>query len=237
MASLVGFGNNGLHLACLGLGKETTIFLHCKEKFPGLSGECVGEVFYKVASSRYVNNLVEVALFLEKQLLVAGYALCKFVWSFKGLVKRSYNDALYTGKSGRHGLGLGAKHVDIAVKQGEVVACGGGAYMHLGALLARSVLAYNLCPQHTCGTELRYFHEVHTVDAHIELDVVCCKFGSYACVGQLLHILVAPCQSVAQFLIAVGSAVGQSGGVDSYGAEIGIVGKCLYCLFQLWKNS
>ena len=94
--------------------------------------------------------------------------------------------------------------------------------MHLAGLLAVGVLADNLGPQHARGAQFGNLHEIYAVDAEVELDVGGSLFSRNAGFGELLEILVAPGQSVAQILIAVGAGIGELVGVDGHSAEIGI---------------
>ena len=165
------------------------------------------------------------ALVLQQQLLVACDTLCELGGSLVGSVEGNHNNAVHTSQSGTHGLGLGAQHVHIAVKQSLVVCGGDGADVHLGAFLAGGILAYNLRPKHAGCTDLGNLHEVNAVDTQVELDVLGGNFGGHTGLGELCHVFVTPSQGVAQILIAVGSCIGEVEGIHSYGTEVGVGGE------------
>ena len=130
--------------AGLGGSQEAAFFLNSEEKVPCLLGQIGGELLNEVRTSGNVYHAIEVALVLQQQLLVACDALCELGGSLVGSVEGNHNNAVHTSQSGTHGLGLGAQHVHIAVKQSLVVCGGDGADVHLGAFLAGGILAYNL---------------------------------------------------------------------------------------------
>ena len=75
MTLLVGGVDVVLYRTSLGSGEESSLILHLEEYLPCGISERVGEFLDEVRTGRRVNDLVEVALFLEKELLVACYAL------------------------------------------------------------------------------------------------------------------------------------------------------------------
>ena len=75
-------------VAALKRSLETALVLHVEEELPALLGEVLGQHFHIVGTAGGVNDLVEVALFLEQDLLVAGDALAEVVALLVGSVKR-----------------------------------------------------------------------------------------------------------------------------------------------------
>ena len=72
-------------------GLETTLILHVEEEFPTLLGEVLGQHLHIVGTASGVNDLVEVALFLEQDLLVACDTLTEVVALLVRSVKRGDN--------------------------------------------------------------------------------------------------------------------------------------------------
>ena len=165
------------------------------------------------------------ALFLQQQLLVASDALGELRGLLVRNVERSDDDAIDVSDSCRHGLGLCAQHVDIAVEEGEVVSAGGSADVHLGSLLVVGVLLDDLSPQHASGTELGNLHEVDAADAEVELDATGSFFCRHAGFDEFIEILASPSQGVAKLLIDVSAAVVQEVGVDVDAAELRQLGE------------
>ena len=215
VGELVGAQQELFALACIGMAgsiglvdgildsavqcglQESALFLDAEEQLPCLLGQCCGQHLEEVGTASHIDHAVEVTLVLQQQLLVAGNALGKLGGSLVRQVEGTNHDALHTSQCGTHRLGLRTKHVHVAVKESLVESRRVGAYMHLGAFLVGSVLADNLCPKHACCTQLGNLHEVDTVDAKVELDVLCGYLGSDTSLGQLLHVFVTPSQRIA----------------------------------------
>ena len=201
MTLLVGGIDVVLHRASLGSGEESSLFLNLEENLPCGIGERVGEFFDEVRTGRWVNHLVEVTLFLEQELLVACYTLREVGRSLVGFVKWAHHDRIHSSNGSRHGFGLGAEQVDIAVKHGHIIRRGGGIdHHHAGAVALGLILLDDFGPKHTCGAEFGNLHEIVFGDAHVELDLAGSKSRLNAGLYHLLQILITPSQGIAQLL-------------------------------------
>ena len=101
--------------------KETAIILYTKENLPTLVGERCSELFNEVATCTRVNNLVEMALLLKQELLVACDTLRELCRLLINGIKRSNLNRMNTCKGSTHCLGLRTEQVNIAVEQGHVI--------------------------------------------------------------------------------------------------------------------
>ena len=147
-------------------------------------------------------------LFLQQQLLIAGYALSKFCGHLVGFIKRGDDNRVHIGYGCRHGFSLRAKQIHIAVEQGLIILRSNGANMHLASAVTLGlILFYNLCPEQTGSTELGYFHEIVLRDTHVELDTLGSLGGIDASLGQQVQILSTPGKGIAQFLIDIGTSI------------------------------
>ena len=236
MARGVGVVECFLHGTGFGSCQEAAFVLHGEEQFPSLLGQRAGELLHEVGASGHVHDLVEVALFLQQELLVAGDALGEVGRRLVGRVERRHHDGIHVGQCGAHRFRLAAEHVHVAVEDGHVVRRGRGVDLHLAGAVAelvrarvlavltrayRAVLLDDVGPEHACGAELGDFHEIDATDAEVELDFLGGQCGGNAGFHHLCEVFVAPCQCVAQFLIGVGAGVAERVGVHAYAAELG----------------
>ena len=108
---------------------------------------------------------------------------------------------------------------------------------HLAGTVALGVIFfYNICPQHTCGTELCDFHEIIGTDTEIEADFACGKVARHSRFGQLTEVFVTPCQCISQFLIDIGTCIVQSYRVDGDTLDMGVSG-CDFNQFLAFTNQ
>ena len=191
----VALAGGGFHLvlhqsSAEGLAHAACLF-HFEEVLPGALGYLVGEVLDIVASGGGVDNLVEVALFLEQQLLVAGDAVAEVVGLLVGVVEGEHRDGVGTGHGRRHGFGGGAQHVDIGVVDRLVPSAGGGVdEKFVGAVALGLVLLDYLAPEEAGGADLGNLHEVGAAHAHVELDTAGHAVGLASGIGQTGHQLI-----------------------------------------------
>ena len=85
---------------------ETAFFLDLEEEFPSLLGNRYRKGLDIVRTGSRVGNAVDMRLFLEQQLLVAGDTLRKFIGLLVGFIEGSGRNRIYTSQSSRHSLGL-----------------------------------------------------------------------------------------------------------------------------------
>ena len=211
-----------LHLAGSHHLVQAALLLDSEELLPCLLRNRVGQVLDIERARCGVNYLIEVCLFLEQQLLIAGDTLCELSRLLVGYIERSNDYLVHACDSRRHGLGLRAKQVHIRVEDGHVEAAGLGAHIHLRSLFECSgeercfVCLYNLRPQQTGSTELSNLHEVVTTDTHVEADGVRCLVVRHACFGEHGHVFCTPCECVCQFLCAVRTGIVQDNAIHAY---------------------
>ena len=84
-----GLADNALNLVVVDVGEETAVLFDFEEYFPCLFGDCYGESLNIIAAAGGIDNLVEVAFLLEKELLVAGYALAEIIGGLIADIERS----------------------------------------------------------------------------------------------------------------------------------------------------
>ena len=173
------------------------------------------------------------ALLLNQQLLVAGDTLREISSLLVRSIKWSYHHRVNTTQSSTHGLGLGTKQIDIAVKQCLIIDRGGSIDNHLRTIILCvfvslcsiiiNVLLNNLSPQQACCTELGNLHKIVLAYTHIELNALCCKVCIDTSIRQLLQILITPSQRIAQLLNDISTCIIQCVGTYRDTAEVRIV--------------
>ena len=235
MAGGVGVVDGLLHGAGLGCGEESAFLFHREEQLPSFFSQRAGEFLHKIGTAGHVHDFVEVAFFLQQELLVAGDALSKVGRGLVGCVERGHHDRVHARQGGTHGFRLAAEHVDVAVEHRHIISSSGGIDLHLASTVAELVLACVLAvlarayrfvllddvgPQHAGCAELGDFHEVNAADAEIELDFLGGQRSRDAGFHHLREILVAPCQRVAQFLVGVSTRVAERVGIHRDATEL-----------------
>ena len=94
------FTNGFLHVAVIAACEESTLVLDVEEEFPCFLSDSYGESLYIIGTACGVDNLVEMALFLEQVLLVACDTLRELIGSLEGCVERSDGDRVDTCECG-----------------------------------------------------------------------------------------------------------------------------------------
>ena len=203
-----GLADNALNLVVVDVGEETAVLFDFEEYFPCLFGDCYGESLNIIAAAGGIDNLVEVAFLLEKELLVAGYALAEIIGGLIADIERSCRYRVDTGQSSRHCLGLAAQQVDVGVVDSLVEARGDSVDVHLAAAVAGGLIFLDdLSPEHTGCAEFGKLHEVVRAYTHIEFDALCYCVSVETGLGKHCHPLCAPAQSIAEFLIDIGTGI------------------------------
>ncbi len=186
-----------LYLALAHAGEESAFLFCFEEELPSLFGYRHGKFLYIVAAAGRVYNLVEVALFLKEELLVAGYTLRESVGCLIRSIERSCHNRVYTAYTGRECFGLAAEQIHVCVIDSLVEARCRSVNHHLGGSFRSSVLLYDLSPEHTCGAEFGNLHEEVARYAHIEFYAHGHFVGAAAGFGKEGHPLSTPSESVA----------------------------------------
>ena len=101
--------------------KETTFVLNLEEDLPSLLCQGIRQMLNVVRAGRGVNNTVEVALFLNQQLLVAGNALAEVRRLLIRSIEGCHHHRMNTTEGCTHGLCLRAKQVNVTIKQCLVI--------------------------------------------------------------------------------------------------------------------
>ena len=89
-------------------------------------------------------------------------------------------------------------------------------------------MLHDLCPEHTCCTELGNLHEVVATDAHVELNLLGCEVNGNASLHHFIEVFLTPGEGVAQFLIDVGAAVVEQVAVHHHATQVGEVLQLLH---------
>ena len=187
------------------------------------------QLLYVVRTRRRVYDLVEVALFFQKQLLVAGYTLRELGRFLVYGVERGNHDGVNTSQSGAHRLRLCTQQVDIAVKHCLVIGCCGGIDNHLARAVAlRLILLHDFGPQQTCRTELGNLHEIVFRYTHVEFDAPCRQIHVYSRLYELMQVFITPGQCISQLLHDVCTRVVQSLRVHHDTTHVGIIFQLLH---------
>ena len=211
-----------LHLTFADHLVHTAGLLDGEELLPCLGSDRSGQVFEVIRTRSGVNDLVEMCLFLEQELLVAGDTLGEIHRTLVGDIKRRNGDLIHACQSSRHRLGLRAEEVHIRVEDGHVESAGLGADVHLSSVAESGgedrvfVCLNDLCPQQTTSAELSNLHEIVTADTHVETDSVGCAVVRDSCLGKHRHVLGTPSEGVSQFLRSVRAGVIEDDAVDAY---------------------
>ena len=95
-----------LHGASLHGSEESALFFHLQEELPCSICQRGGELLNEIRTSRGVNDLVEMTLFLEQELLIACNALRELCRLLINVIERSNHDRVNTCKGCTHGLCL-----------------------------------------------------------------------------------------------------------------------------------
>ena len=178
------------------------------------------------------------ALFLEEELLVACDTLREVIGLLIWSVERHDHHRMDASQGCTHRLGLGAQQVDIAVEHCLVVCGSGSIDNHLaGFIVLWLILLHNLCPKHACSAEFSQLHEVVLADAHIELDFAGSKVGIHTCIGEQLHIFIAPSQCIAKFLNDVCTCIVECVGINGNATELRIILENLHQFCSLADDS
>ena len=224
IALLGGLGDFVLHITFAdGFGKAAFL-LDGEELLPSVLSDRIGQIFNIIAAGCGVDDFVQVGLFLEQQLLVAGDAVAEVVGLFESDVERRGRNRVGAGDGGTHRLGGGAQHIDVGVEDRLVPRRRGRVDVGLqGAVARRFVLLGNLAPQHTCGADFGNFHKVVAADGEVENQVLGHQRGVASAFGQFGHQLVGNGKAEAQLLHDVRAGVVEQRSADGQHAEFGQV--------------
>ena len=202
-------------------GFEIAAFvLDLVEQVPSGHGQTLGEVLDVVGTCGGVGHLVEVGLFLEDELLVAGDTVGEVGGDLKRRVERHHGEGIHTAEDGRHGTCGGAQHVDIRIVEAHAEFGVGRMDVHLGVLFLASVGLHDVGPQQTIGTQLGQFHEVVLSDGEVEAHLGCNFVDGQTFLGEFVEVLGTHGEAEGHLLDDGGTGVGKHMAVDADGLEV-----------------
>ena len=138
------------------------------EEFPRLAGELLSERFDEVRAARGVDDVGEVALFLQNYLLVARDSRREFIGLAHDFVERRHRHGVAAADYARERLRRRAQHVDVRVVDSLVVDGSLGVDADFAGLFRASEGLDDLRPQDARGPELCDRHEEIGVEAEPE---------------------------------------------------------------------